>query len=112
MDVLTRWAFRAGLLAGLGGLIGAFCLAALDFVAPSGTAGNREAAETVVGALFFLFIGFGFVVFIGALRRVREVTEHLAPAGKVLVVVALAVTNFFGGYIFFLVYPHLIRSHG
>lgn len=110
MDVVTRWAFRAGVFCVLGGIIGSLCLAALDLEAPSGTSGNRDAVETVVGALFIIFIGLGFVVFVGALTKVRDVTGQFTPTMKVLVIGALAATNFFGGYIFFLVYPRLLRG--
>lgn len=109
MNVVTRWVFRAGLFSVLCGIIGSLCLAALDFVAPSGTSGNREAVEKVVGALFIIFIGLGFVLFVGALMKVRDVTRRLTPAMKVVVVGALVATNFFGGYVFFLVYPRLVR---
>lgn len=108
MAAVTKWAFRIGLFSLLGAFIGSMCLAALDLLAPSGTAGNREPAEFVVGILLVIFIGLGFVVFVGALRKLHDVREGLSPTMKAVLIWALVATNFFGGYIFFVVYPWLL----
>jgi len=110
MDVVTKWAFRIGLLAALGVIVGSLCLTALDLIAPNGTGGNRQPAEAVVGALFVVFVALGIFVFISALRKLREVTRNLTPVMKIVAFGALAATNFFGGYIFFLLYPRLVRN--
>jgi hypothetical protein len=109
MSDVTKWAFRIGIFALMLALVGSFCLAALDALAINGGDGNREAPQRVVGILFGIFIGCGFVVFLGAIRKLRESWMHFSPQMKMLAMSALVATNFFGGYVFFLMRDWLTR---
>jgi hypothetical protein len=109
MGNLTKWAFRIGSSALLLALIGGFCLAALDAISNDGSDGNREAPRVVVGILFVIFILCGFVVFVGAIRKLRESWHHFSPRTRFLTMGALIATNFFGGYVFFLAYDWIAR---
>lgn len=90
-------------------LIGSVCLAALDAILSDGSGGNREAPRLVVGILFVIFIVCGFVVFVGAIRKLNESWGHFSPRTKFLTMGALVATNFFGGYVFFLAYDWIAR---
>ncbi len=111
MDNLTKWSYRVGLFSALCMTIGALCLALLDVIAPTESAGNRVVPEAVVGAFAAAFILLGFIVFFGALRKLREVWGPLTARTKLILIGALIATNFFGGYIFFMIYPRIrLRS--
>jgi hypothetical protein len=107
MNAMTKWAFRVGLAAGLCAVIGSLCLGILDLVAPSGSGGNREAPESLVGILFVSFILLGFIVFVGAVGKLREIWGPLSQRTRWLLMGILVATNFFGGYVFFMIYPRL-----
>ena len=103
MDSLTLWSYRLGLFAAVGLFIGAMSLTALDLVAPAGTSGNRIPAETLTGIFAGAVILFGLIVFVGAIRKVRQMP---LPSGtRILLMCSLVTLNFIGGYLFFLLYP-------